>query len=405
MSLLENLKLRIRRHPLLYAPVRNRRARNQEQEYLQLREFYYTQTPHVFGDAGYLEYARHLLSQRWTSPSTPKQSPKDVRLFVIVAHAWEHRTLVPMIQRDFDVVIFDYGEYVSEGRRNSADLEWRTQLQDDLLNAFLKAHEETPVDLVFAYGSYTHFDPQTFNRMKATGVPIALMWLDDKHTFLPNSRLPYPSGQKPLIGAVDVHPTNSIETVRWYLAEGMAAFYFAEGCNPDLGVDLKEEKTYDVTFVGKCYGPRSEFVGKLAKAGINIECFGPGWPNGPVPDDDMVRIYKRSWINLGIGGVRYSDRITCLKGRDFDIPATGSAYLTTYDPELARMFYIGKEILCYRNEIDCIEQIRYYLDRPEELEAIGRAAQVRCLREHSWMHRLTGLLRWMGILEDNASSG
>jgi spore maturation protein CgeB len=93
--------------------------------------------------------------------------------------------------------------------------------------------------------------------------------------------------------------------------------------------------------------------------------------------------------------------MTCVKYRDFTIPATGSLYVTTYDPELAQLFDIGREIVCYRNEFDCAELIRYYLDNPAECEDIGRAGRERCIREHRWVNRLEGLLRWMGILAYN----
>ena len=78
---------------------------------------------------------------------------------------------------------------------------------------------------------------------------------------------------------------------------------------------------------------------------------------------------------------------------------SGNLLLTLYDAELARLWCVGREILCYYNEIDCIEQIRYYLERPTEAQAIGQAARERALREHTWTHRMLDLLRWMGILK------
>jgi spore maturation protein CgeB len=68
--------------------------------------------------------------------------------------------------------------------------------------------------------------------------------------------------------------------------------------------------------------------------------------------------------------------------------------------ELTYLFRIGKEIACYRNEFDCAYQIRYFLEQPEEAMAIGRAGRQRCQSDHTWTKRMTGLLRWMGILED-----
>ena len=132
---------------------------------------------------------------------------------------------------------------------------------------------------------------------------------------------------------------------------------------------------------------------------ILVREHGRGWESGPVKDN--VDIYSRSLISLGFGGVAFSERIFCVKGRDMEIPAAESLYLTTYNPELAELFHIGKEIHCYHNEIDCVELIRYYLERPEAAEAIGRAGRQRCLQEHTWSDRLKFLLQWMGVVEES----
>ena len=50
--------------------------------------------------------------------------------------------------------------------------------------------------------------------------------------------------------------------------------------------------------------------------------------------------------------------MTCIKGRDFEVNAIDNLYLTMFDPELTRHFDVGREILCYRDAIDCIELIR-----------------------------------------------
>jgi len=400
--MLNKFKALIRRTPSLYRPVRILRARQQERKYVHLREFYYSRTKGIFSYPGYLEKSSSLLVQSWQPPHTPKIAPKDVRLFVIVSNDWEHWNLLPDIQKHFDVVTFDYGLLGFFNGDTQSKLVGRTRLQSELLSAFVKAHRQKPIDLVFAYGTYYHFDPDTFKQIRSTGVPTCGMCLDDKHSFLQDPWSRFPSGQKPLIGAFDLHLTSTLECVRWYLGEGVPAFYFPGGCNPDLATLERIPKDIDVSFVGKNYGFRAEFVKELRRSGIAVECFGVGWENGPVSDDEMLRIFMRSRINLGIGGSAFSAKIQERKNRDFDVPATGNLYLTTYDPELARLFHIGREILCYYNEIDCVEQIRYCLERPGEANAIALRGQERCLREYTWAHLMCNLLKWMGIL-DNVS--
>ena len=72
-----------------------------------------------------------------------------------------------------------------------------------------------------------------------------------------------------------------------------------------------------------------------------------------------------------MGGIGYLEGITNVKARDFEIPGTGGGvYLTSFNPDLARNFTVGEEILCYSNRDEMLELIRYYLAHPEEARAI-----------------------------------
>lgn len=105
---------------------------------------------------------------------------------------------------------------------------------------------------------------------------------------------------------------------------------------------------------------------------------------------------------MSTGGIADSEEITNVKGRDFDVPCTGGGvYLTTYNPDLAMAFEIGKEILCYRNREEAVEVAMYYLNRSDECRAIAKRARERCLLEHQWSHRFIRLCRILGIIHDD----
>jgi len=79
---------------------------------------------------------------------------------------------------------------------------------------------------------------------------------------------------------------------------------------------------------------------------------------------------------------------------------TGNVYLTTYDYELSWFYNIGQEILCYKNEMDLIEQVLYIKRNPHLAISIGNLARKKSLDRHTWSHRMDGLLQWMGILNN-----
>jgi spore maturation protein CgeB len=115
--------------------------------------------------------------------------------------------------------------------------------------------------------------------------------------------------------------------------------------------------------------------------------------------DEQVEIINRSRINLGMGGIGYSEELTNVKTRDFEIPGTGGGvYLTSFNPDLALHFEIGREIVCYRNADEMVELIRYYLAHEEEARAIALRGRQRCLAEHRWLHRYQRMAEILGIL-------
>jgi len=399
----------------------------QDTEYLRLERFHYQRSPDVFASPGWKDRSAQLLRQGWPGPSNIKKERKEVRLLIIDKSAAFGPCFGPELERAFDSVTFklvrhrvgyengkkdlvtfgkglnlDFHDVVST-RFRKPFMEWRDRLQVDLFKLAETAHSEKPIDLCFAYGSYQQFEPGTLRAIRQLGIPVALFWLDEKHAYWERRKMEIPNGQKPLIGSCDVHLTNSFECIRWYMSEGAAAFYFPQAVDSQIYKPSGDKRDIPVSFIGQKYGMRAKFIEALRKLGIEIQCFGSGWENGLAKDS--VEIYLRSRINLGLGETGKSDRMTCIKGRDFEIPGTGSLYLTSYDPELAWLFNIGKEILCYRNEMDCAQQIRYYLSNTEHADAIASAGRARCLKQHTWTLRFESLLRWMGILEGCQNRG
>ena len=164
----------------------------------------------------------------------------------------------------------------------------------------------------------------------------------------------------------------------------------------------KGGKDIPVSFVGASYGFRQSVIRFLQDHGVDIQAYGKGWPGGFA--NDPVDIFNRSVINLGMGGIGYSESLTNVKGRDFEIPGTGGgAYLTSFNADLAQHFVVGEEILCYRNRGEMLELIRYYLQHRDEAEKIAERARIRCLREHRWLHRYKRMAEIVGITPEGTS--
>ena len=166
------------------------------------------------------------------------------------------------------------------------------------------------------------------------------------------------------------------------------------GCNHFLYRKLNLPKIYDVSFVGRCYGERQNFVDTLKRNGINIATFGQGWGNGSrVSQADLIRIYNQSKISLNISFASKEDKIQ-IKGRDFEAPGCGSLLLTRETKEIADYFVPGEEIITYQDVNDAAEKIKYYLANEDEREKIAKSGYERVMREHTIEKRLLDVIKF-----------
>jgi len=163
------------------------------------------------------------------------------------------------------------------------------------------------------------------------------------------------------------------------------------GCNHLLFKNLGLPKIYDVSFVGRCYGKRREFVDTLRNHGLDIRTFGLGWKGGGrVPQSELIRIYNQSKISLNISFASSGDK-TQIKGRDFEAVGCGSLLLTRDTKEITSYFVPGEEIVTYTDSNDALKKIEYYLKNEDERKKIAKKGFERLMREHTMEKRVTDI--------------
>jgi spore maturation protein CgeB len=156
--------------------------------------------------------------------------------------------------------------------------------------------------------------------------------------------------------------------------------------------------SYDVSFVGMAYGNRRAHIDALARKGIEVACFGHGWPRGAVDLNQVRQIYRSSKITLNFadsglhlsgGLLRHSRQV---KARTFEVPGAGGFLLTEENQELGKYFSVGDEMITYVNDNDLAETIQFFLSRPEERDRIARAGFERVKREHLYERRFSPII-------------
>jgi spore maturation protein CgeB len=129
-----------------------------------------------------------------------------------------------------------------------------------------------------------------------------------------------------------------------------------------------------------------------------VTCFGHGWERGPVASREIDQIYRSSRIllNFADSGLQLSGislaRSRQLKARTFEVPGAGGFLLSEESDSLAEYFRVGAEMITYRDDDELAEKIRYFLNHPDERDAIARAGHQRVRREHLYEARFAPIL-------------
>ena len=197
------------------------------------------------------------------------------------------------------------------------------------------------------------------------------------------------------------------------------------------------EALHRIGFVGAARPGRLMQLAGLAALGCRVEVRGPGWrrasgprsadavagsspapgrprwsnrlgerllgrllrsvvrPGGQLDDAELAGFVSRCRLILGLNEGRSGRHrvASYLKLRDVEFPGYGACYLTQQNPDVARAFEIGPEVLTFGSLPEAAALAREYAARPRLAEAIGRAGRRRVLGEHTWVTRLGEIAR------------
>jgi hypothetical protein len=350
--------------------------------------------------------AERLRSSGLRVTTRPANEPVHTLAFIPVL-SWHHQLLPPLRELG-PVSHFDYQE-------NGVKVTSLLRMDEQAVPGRLKACEaferyaaevaaERPVDWIFVYANGMEILAATLDRVREiTGAPVVTMCFDDKQSWEGPPLGGQRSGQIDIGKHFDLVWTSARIACEWYMVEGGNPVFLGEGCSPEIFRPGSASPDLDVGFVGQAYGYRREFVRRLQSAGLTVHAAGSGWPGGSVAEAEMLTLMQRSKVILGLGGIGWSEQLKNVKGRDFDAPCVGT-YLTSYNPDLTPSFEIGREILCYSNVDEAVEQARQLVSDSALRRRLARRGRDRCVAEHTWLTRYRSILTYLGIYDEAKSA-
>lgn len=381
--------------PSLYRRYANRRARQVEQQIAE-ESAYYEALSQGASPIPVQTRLRERLAARGLTV-TPKPRGALHSFYATGPSNWEVHNIPPQLELFGKLTRYFYRE---QGYDDTSAhwLRQRDEMNAQLLACVREAHHRQPIDLFFSYLSGWHVAPEVIRELGSMGIVTCGFNLDDKPSFRGGLAGGRWRGPAAVASAYDLNLTNAPSSIVKYEVEGGLAMFWPEAANPQHFRPLEREWKFDVSFIGGCYGYRPILIDNLLAQGVSVETFGPGWPNGPITEQEMVEIYATSRINLGFGGVGYSRVAQCLKGRDFEVPMAGGLYLTSDNAELGLVYRVGEDIDVYRDDAECLQKIRRYLDDPQAASRLRQAGRQTCLARHTWAHRFAELFTTVGLL-------
>jgi spore maturation protein CgeB len=286
----------------------------------------------------------------------------------------EYGSFVPALQRlGHEVVHFD--SWDRSCYRSFAELNI----------ALLDVVERERPHILLAVQMHYEIWIETLKIIKNRGDVITLCWTtDDSWKYKECSRF---------IGHIyHVMTTTYPEVVKNYLRDGIHNVLLTQWASipGNLFRPRPASKcTYLVSFIGAAHGNRKKQISFLRASGIDVTCFGHGWPAGPIEFNRIPEIMNESIINLNFANSRGLNQI---KARIFEVLGAGGFLLTESAPGIERYYLPDKEIVIFNGVRDLVEKIKYFLSHLDQRDQIAIAGFLRTEKDHTYDIRMRDIL-------------
>jgi spore maturation protein CgeB len=267
---------------------------------------------------------------------------------------------------------------------------------------------ETRPELAFFFLFTDQLDARTIEEVGRAGACPTVNWFADDHWR-------FDGFTRHMAPAFDLAVTTDEDSLPKYRLLANARVHLSQwACNRYAYGRVTDELQYGVTFVGQPHGDRRRTVAELGEDGLPVECWGFGWPSGPIEHEEMVEVFASSRINLNLSNssrvpglkarvrelLRFHPpppRPPQIKGRNFEVPGCGGFLLTERVPHLERYFELNREVAVFDGVDDLAQKTRDWLEHDEERARVAHAGYRRVLAEHTYDHRFAAIFAELGL--------
>lgn len=278
-----------------------------------------------------------------------------------------------------------------------------TRYLEMLSDLVLEGINERPIDILICLAQ-APLTPKVLEEVRKRGIITAIWFVEDCYRF---------QTWKHLAPYFDYWFVIQKEAVKMIEAAGAPrVVYLPLACDPQIHRPLlltpEERVKYgsDISFLGAGYNNRTNMFATLVNRDFKI--WGTEWPTGMpfsklvqdagrrLEPEEYIKIFNASTINLNLHSSAERDGVEpngdFVNPRTFELAASGAFQLADERTLMPELFEIGKEMAVFHDRKEMINQIDYYLARPEERMEIIRASRKKVLEEHTYGHRVKEML-------------
>jgi len=335
-----------------------------------------------------------------------------------LGYSFEYDTFYNYFEKkDYQVVLFDYLICFNKGGK---------ELVDKKLRQILKQQH---FDLIFTFPMADHFLISTLEVIKKqhTGA-ISLAWMaDDKWRWENYSQFFAPHFD--FVVTTDPGAIAKYQSINY-----QHALLSQWAHDPSIFRKFKKiDQHFDVVFIGGSSAWRQYIIKRLQQKGINVHCYGTGWPNGRLSVKEIVQKYNQACIVLNLsnsaqaylpflfwtqspkwcGSIKASithslpglvefittpKRREDIKARFFEVTGCG-AFLLSYPVEhLDSYLRANKDLVTYTSLNDLVKKINYFLCHEDDREKIAKCGYQATLSNHTYDQRFKQIFTEIGLI-------
>lgn len=274
---------------------------------------------------------------------------------------------------------------------------WNKQCYTDFADLNIRLLEtviEFSPDIVFIILMNFEIWLETLDQIRfGTGAYVINWAPDDSWKFRESSRF--------LLDHVDLHCTTSPVAHQAAQRMGYTNVFLTQWAANSQVLSAPRparECPIQVSFIGTAYGNRRRWIKGLQRHGIAVQCYGHGWPNGPLTTEQLLSVMRDSVISLNFADSELIfskgrlHRSRQIKARTFEVPGAGGFLLTEMAPGLHAYYEPDNELVTFNKLDDLAVIISDLLQNPDKRDAIAGAAHKRTLSCHTYEHRLSVIL-------------